>query len=264
VIVTILILALIEGLTELIPVSSTGHLVVASTFLDFNETWREPFLIVIQFGAILAVIVDRRTDLLAIVRSHRFIPFAILLLIAFMPSAVLGLAFKKYISLLLKNPIGVSIAWVIGGIAILVLDRPSKKPPADVPPDPFPEVTRKQALLIGLAQCLSLWPGMSRSATTILGGLGVGLDRRTATLFSFYLAIPTMAAASTYELYKERDSLAGSGMPIAIGMVVSFLVTWATVRWLLKYVQTHSFMPFAVYRIVAGAVLLFLPIEWSK
>src|SRR5262249_40055590 len=115
-----------------------------------------------------------------------------------------------------------------------------------------------------LAQCLSLWPGMSRSASTILGGLAVGLDRRTATLFSFYLAIPTMAAASTYELYKERDSLGGSGLPIAIGMAVSFVVAWATVRWLLKYVQTHTFMPFAIYRIVAGAVLLLLPIEWSK
>src|SRR5262249_53300412 len=124
VILVVFILSVIEGLTEFIPVSSTGHLVVASTFLHFNETWREPFLIVIQFGAILAVVVDRRKDLLEIVRSDRLIPFAILLAIAFCPSAVLGLLLKKHISALLKNPIGVSLAWVIGGIAILILDRP--------------------------------------------------------------------------------------------------------------------------------------------
>jgi undecaprenyl-diphosphatase len=264
VIITILILALIEGLTEFLPVSSTGHLVVASSFLDFDPSWREPFLIVIQFGAIIAVIIDRRADLIGIIKSGRLIPFAILLLIAFAPSAALGLALKKYISMLLKNPLGVSIAWILGGIAILILDRPSKSAgtgPEDV--DPFPKVSRRQAFLIGLAQCLSLWPGMSRSASTILGGLAVGLDRSSATLFSFYLAIPTMAAASCYELFKEREHLAGSGMPIAIGMAVSFVVAWATVRWLLKYVRTHTFRPFAIYRILAGAALALLPIEWS-
>jgi undecaprenyl-diphosphatase len=268
VIITILILAVIEGLTEFLPVSSTGHLVVASTFLEFDPSWREPFLIVIQFGAIFAVIVDRRRELLKIVESRQLVPFAILLLIAFVPSAVLGLLLKKYISMLLKNPIGVSIAWVLGGIAIFLLDRPSKTTPQEgaqaIDGDIVPKVTRKQALFVGLAQCLSLWPGMSRSASTILGGLAVGLDRRTATLFSFYLAIPTMAAASLYELMKEREHLAGSGMPIAIGMAVSFVIAWATVRWLLKYVQTHTFRPFAVYRIVAGLVLFALPIEWSK
>jgi undecaprenyl-diphosphatase len=265
----VFLLSLVEGLTEFLPVSSTGHLVVASSLLDFDPTWREPFLIVIQFGAILAVIVDRRSELLAIMRSNRLVSFLVLLFLGFAPSAILGLAIKPWISTMLKNPVGVTVAWIAGGVAILLLDR--KKPSAEGPPaastapkEAFPAVTPKQALLVGIAQCFALWPGMSRSASTIIGGLLVGLDRPMATLFSFYVAIPTMLAASSYELYKNRHTLSGSGLPIAVGMVVSFLVAWATVRWLLKYVETHTFRPFAIYRIAAGALLLLLPINWSK
>jgi undecaprenyl-diphosphatase len=259
----VLILSLIEGLTEFLPVSSTGHLVVASSFLEFDPPWREPFLIVIQFGAIVAVIVDRRRDLLQILTSGRLVRFGVLLILGVAPSAILGLAIKSWISGMLKNPVGVTIAWIAGGIAILILDRPKKtEATTEAPADPFPAVTPKQALWVGIAQCFALWPGMSRSASTIIGGLLVGLDRRMATLFSFYVAVPTMLAASSLELYKNRDALSGSGLPIAVGMAVSFVVAWATVRWLLKYVQTHTFRPFAIYRIVAGAILLALPINW--
>ncbi|MCK6552347.1 undecaprenyl-diphosphate phosphatase [Myxococcota bacterium] len=256
----VLLLALVEGLTEFLPVSSTGHLVVVSSLLGFDPAWREPFLVVIQFGAILAVVVDRRKALLGVLTSGRLVEFGTVLFLGFLPSAALGLAVHKIISGLLKNPIGVSAAWIVGGVLILVLDRGRDVGAASATSDDeVPRVTKKQAVLVGLAQCLSLWPGMSRSASTILGGLAVGLDRKTATLFSFYLAIPTMFAASGYELLKFRDKLDGAGPWIALGMVGSFLVAWATVRWLLRYVETHTFRPFAIYRIVAGLALMFLP-----
>lgn len=263
----VIILAIVEGLTEFLPVSSTGHLVVASSLLDFRPEWAEAFKIVIQFGAILAVVVDRRRDLIAIARSHQLVQFGILLFIAFVPSAALGLIFHHKISDLLMNAQGVCLAWVLGGIAILAIDRPGRRTRQAValPDDAMPRLTRKQAFLVGCAQCLSLWPGMSRSACTILGGMLVGLDRLHATLFSFYLAIPTMFAASCYELIKEREHLAGAGPGLAVGMVVSFLVAWAVIRWMLRFVQTHTFRPFAVYRIVAGLLLLTLPdITWEK
>jgi undecaprenyl-diphosphatase len=258
--VAVLLLALVEGLTEFLPVSSTGHLVVASSLIGFDPAWREPFLVVIQLGAILAVVVDRRRALLAVLGSGRLVEFGTALFLGFLPSAVLGLAVHKMISGLLKNPVGVSAAWILGGVLILALDRGQVKAgAATLREDEVPHVTRKQALLVGLAQCLSLWPGMSRSASTILGGLAVGLDRKSATLFSFYLAIPTMFAASGYELLKFRDRLDGAAPAFALGMAGSFLVAWATVRWLLRYVETHTFRPFAVYRIVAGLLLVFLP-----
>lgn len=269
--IIVIILSIIEGLTEFFPVSSTGHLVVASSFLGFEAPWREPFLIVIQFGAILAVVVDRREHLWAIIKGGGLVPFAILLFLGFLPAAVVGLALRSVISGLLRNPVGVSIAWIAGGIAILIFDRPQPRPTSpgrevrlENDRSTLPNVSPKQAFLIGLAQVLSLWPGVSRSAATIVGGLLVGLDRPTATLFSFYLAIPTMFAASSYEMFKHRHDLEGSGVPIALGMGISFVVAWATVRWLLRYVQTHTFRPFAIYRIIAGLLLLFLDIPWAK
>lgn len=273
----IVILALIEGLTEFLPVSSTGHLVVAASLLGFNPEWREPFLVVIQLGAICAVIVDRRKALIQIFTTGAasIIDVAIKLMLGFFPSAILGFLLHDMISGLLKSPGGVSAAWIAGGIAIWFLDRPAatkeghlgepQKQPHPVAAPELHAVSRKQALLVGLAQCLSLWPGMSRSGATILGGLAVGLDRSTATLFSFYLAIPTMIAASGYELFKFRDKLEGSTPYFALGMILSFFVAWATVRWLLRFVQTHTFRGFAVYRIIAGALLLLLPAElWEE
>lgn len=263
--VAVLVLAVIEGLTEFLPVSSTGHLVVASALLGFNPGWREPFLVVIQLGAIAAVVFDRAPQLKRLFTSGRdvFVTATIKLALGFIPSAVIGFLAHSAISALLKSPTGVSAAWIVGGVLILVLDRPrpASGPEATPPELDLDTVTPRQALLVGLSQCLALWPGMSRSGATILGGLAVGLDRRSATLFSFYLAIPTMIAASAYELLKFRDHLDGSGSAFALGLAVSFIVALATVRWLLRYVQSHTFRPFAVYRIAAGALLLLLPPE---
>jgi undecaprenyl-diphosphatase len=259
--IVILILAVVEGLTEFIPVSSTGHLVVTSSLLGFDPEWREPFLIVVQLGAILAVVVNRWREIEAMIRGGRWLRFGILLFIGFLPAAVLGLLFHHRISELLKTPIYVAAAWIVGGVLILVIDRPTDKGhPAPV--SDLVDITPKHALLIGLAQCLSLWPGMSRAACTILGGMVVGLNRPTATLFSFYLAIPTMVAASGYELVKNREHLSGAGLPILVGSVVAFGVAYATVKWLLGFVKTHTFRGFAAYRIAAGALLTLTPASW--
>lgn len=257
----VFILAVIEGLTEFLPVSSTGHLAVTASLLGFNPAWREPFLVIVQLGAIMAVVVDRRRALLDIIKSKELVRFGVLLFLGFIPSALLGLAFHKVISALLKTPVFISVAWIAGGVAILLLDRPKANVP---PPDTkgVLAISWKQALGVGAAQCLSLWPGMSRSASTILGGLVIGLDRPTATLFSFYLAIPTMFAASAYEMLKFREDLQGSLPYLAGGMVVAFFIAWATVRWLLRYVQTHTFRPFAIYRIIAGIAILLMPVAW--
>jgi undecaprenyl-diphosphatase len=258
----VLILAVVEGLTEFLPISSTGHLVVASSLLGFDPVWREPFLIVIQLGAIMAVVVNRWREIVSMASGGRLVRFALLLFVAFLPAAVLGLLFHHRISELLKTPFYVSIAWIVGAAAILIIDRPKPSGPAEV--NDLVDIKPKHAILIGLAQCLSLWPGMSRSASTILGGLVVGLNRSTATLFSFYLAIPTMFAASFYELFKFRHQLEGSGPAFGAGMVFSFMVAWATVRWLLDFVKTHTFRGFAIYRLLAGAALMLAPEGWFK
>jgi undecaprenyl-diphosphatase len=266
----ILLLGLVEGLTEFLPISSTGHLVVTSMLVGFDAPWREPFLVVIQLGAILAVVVDRRGEIVSVLRAGlpTLVDVAIKLGVGFVPSAALGFLLHKHIGALLKNPVGVSAAWIVGGVAILLLDRRApdpRAPTSSVGANPLRAITPKQALIVGLTQCLALWPGMSRSGSTIIGGLAVGLDRPTATLFSFYLAIPTMFAASAYELLKFRDHLEGAGGAFALGMTVSFFVAWGTVRWLLRYVQSHTFRPFAIYRIVAGAALLALPASlWER
>jgi undecaprenyl-diphosphatase len=220
---------------------------------------------VIQLGAVSAVLVDRRAQIVELLIKGgmpQTIELVIKLLLGFFPSAIIGFVLHDAISDLLGNPIAVSAAWIVGGVAILLLDRGQAIEGATTK---LLDITRKQALLVGLAQCLALWPGMSRSGSTIIGGLLVKLDRPTATLFSFYLAIPTMLAASGYELLKFRDQLGGSGASFALGMIVSFFVAWATVRWLLKWVASHTFRPFAIYRIVAGIALLLLPPAlWMK
>lgn len=266
--VAVVILAIVEGLTEFLPISSTGHLVVAASFLDFDPVWREPFLVVIQLGAVAAVLVLRAREILDLVaRGGRpLIDLMTKLVLGFFPSAIAGLLFHDEISLLLQSPRGVSAALIVGGILILLVDRPraERSIPAALA-HPLAVVTHKQALLVGLAQCLALWPGMSRSGATIIGGVAVGLDRRTATLFSFYLAIPTMLAASAYDLLHNREHLAGAGVELAVGVGVSFLVAWATIRWFLRFVESHTFRGFAIYRIVAGiALLLLIPDAWSS
>jgi len=259
--IAVIILAIVEGLTEFIPVSSTGHLVVVASLLRFDPEWREPFLVVIQLGAIAAVVVDRFAEMVAMLRSRVLLRFAGLLFVAFVPAAVLGLAVHDVISALLRRPMYVSLAWMTGGLLILLVDR--ERPGANAASVArLEDVSPRHALVIGLTQCLSLWPGMSRSGSTIIGGLVAGLDRTTATVFSFYLAMPTMVAASGYELFKFRHHLQGASGWFALGIALSFVVAWAGVRWLLTFVRSHSFRGFAIYRLVCGALLLATPASW--
>jgi undecaprenyl-diphosphatase len=254
------VLGVVEGLTEFIPVSSTGHLILANSLLRFGGPKAAVFAIVIQLGAILAVVWEYRSRLARAVLDLPARPgarrFAASLAIAFLPAAVLGLLADDWIEAHLFGPRTVAFALLAGAGAILAVEArplPARTAAAE-------DVTPGQALAIGLAQCVSLWPGFSRSAATILGGLAAGLDRRAATEFSFFLAIPIMFAASGYSLVKHRDVLVDPRDvgALALSFAVAFLVAWASIRWLLRFVSAHRFTPFAWYRIALGAVVLWL------
>jgi len=252
-----LLLGLVEGLTEFIPVSSTGHLIVVSAWVGFTGKRAEVFQIFIQLGAILAVVWEYRGRLVALVRrlpvQLEARKFSGRVALAFLPSAALGLAVHGWISDHLFSPVTVAAALIAGGVAILVVESL----PLRARTHTAEGISTRQAFGIGLAQCLALWPGFSRSAATILGGLCVGLDRRAATEFSFLLAIPTMFAATGYDLYKNHGYLeAGDAVWLALAFAVSFGVGWISVRWLLNFVSRHTFRPFAWYRLVVGAVIL--------
>jgi undecaprenyl-diphosphatase len=252
-----LVLGVVEGLTEFLPISSTGHLIITSELVDFTGRRAELFQIFIQLGAILSVVWEYRSRLTRLVRElpreSRSRSFALRLFLAFVPSAILGLLLHEFLLEHLFFPATVAAALIVGGMAILVVESlPLRARTSDVE-----AVGWRQALGIGLAQCLALWPGFSRSAATILGGLTCGLDRRAATEFSFFLAIPTMFAATLYSLFKGYRWLEpDDGVWLAMAFVVSFLVAWASIRWLLNYVSTHSFKVFAWYRIAVGLVIL--------
>jgi undecaprenyl-diphosphatase len=252
-----LILGLVEGVTEFLPVSSTGHLIVAADFLGFHGEVAKTFEIAIQLGAILAVVWHYRARLAAAVSGVGSDPkarrFFANLVIAFLPSAALGLAFAKHIKAVLFNPVSVAIAFVVGGIVIILIEKRRTAPRVAEVDD----ITWREALWVGVAQSFALIPGTSRSGATIMGGLLAGLSRRAATEFSFFLAIPTMFAATGYSLYKSRDLLSVADLPVfAIGFAAAFVSALAIVRFLLHYVARHSFIPFAWYRIVAGLLLL--------
>jgi len=254
-----ILLGVVEGLTEFLPISSTGHLIIVSNLVGFHGKRAEVFQIFIQLGAILSVVWEYRSRLFRVAidlpRSAGARRFTLNLFVAFLPAAVVGLAIHDWISDHLFNVVTVAAALIVGAVLILVVEAL----PIRVRTRDAAELTWTQALAIGLAQCLALWPGFSRSAATILGGLGVGLDRRTATEFSFFLAIPVMFAASFYDLAKNHEYLApGDTVWLALSFVISFLVAWASIRWLLRYVSTHSFRVFAYYRIVLGVVILAL------
>ncbi|RDE05957.1 undecaprenyl-diphosphate phosphatase [Sphingomonas aracearum] len=259
--ISILLLGLVEGITEFLPVSSTGHLILAGALLGYDPAYWALFNIVIQLGAILAVVVLYWRTFWAVLQGLlRWDPpsvrFVRNLIVAFLPAAVLGLALHKQIEALLESPITVAVALIVGGVAILGIERWVRegaiKGIADVP---LPKV-----LGIGFIQCLAMIPGVSRSGATILGALSLGVERRTAAEFSFFLAIPTMLGASVLELVKNRHELAtgqGVGMTgIAIGFVVAFVVAVFVVRWFVGIVSRHGFSPFAWYRIVAGGAAL--------
>lgn len=251
------ILGIVEGATEFLPVSSTGHLIIVGDLLNFNDATGKVFEIVIQLGAILAICWEYRRRLLGVVAtmagnraSQRF---AVNIIIAFLPAALLGLLFHEQIKTYLFSPITVAVALIAGGFAILVVEHqaPSAR---TVEVD---DITPRQALKIGLAQALALVPGVSRSGATILGGMVFGLSRKTSTEFSFFLAIPIMFAATGYDLLNNRDLLAWADVPMFIvGFVTAFFAALIAVKVLLRYVAGHDFRLFAWYRIVLGILVL--------
>ncbi|MBS0483304.1 MAG: undecaprenyl-diphosphate phosphatase [Proteobacteria bacterium] len=259
---TAILLGIVEGVTEFIPVSSTGHLILATELFGYDAATWKVFNVVIQLGAILAVVVQYWRTFWAVGmgllrRDPVSIRFVANLLVAFLPAVVLGLAFKKYIDVLLGSPHVVAWALIVGGIGILVIERMAK-------PGPYVglgQLPMRQALGVGVLQCLAMIPGVSRSGATIMGALAMGIDRRTAAEFSFFLAIPTMLGASTLELWSNRAELmAGTGpvgwSQIAVGFVVAFVVALAVIKAFIAYVSRSGFAPFAWYRIVAGALAL--------
>ena len=277
------VMGMVEGLTEFLPISSTGHLILAGALLGLDDEKGKVFDIAIQTGAIFAVIlvywqkISRTVlDLPTDISARRF---AANVIIAFLPAVVLGLLFGKQIKLYLFTPEVVASTFILGGLIILWIEGRLKPKPVEDnlervdqssskgisivhPPITHPETSRIQnvddmkpldALKVGLVQCLAMIPGTSRSGATIIGGMVLGLSRKAATDFSFYLAIPTLIGAGGYSLYKERALLSLADAPtFAVGLLFSFISAWVCVRWLLRYIASHSFVPFAWYRIVFG------------
>jgi undecaprenyl-diphosphatase len=252
-----LILGVVEGLTEFLPISSTGHLILAGDLLDFNDERGKLFLIVIQSGAILAVVWEYRERILGVARGlcreRQAKRFVLNLFIAFLPLAVLGLLFKKAIEARLFQPLPVAAAFIAGALVILWAERREHA----VRVSSVDELSAADALKLGFAQALALIPGTSRSGATIVGGLLFGLSRRAATEFSFFLAIPTLIAATIYQLYKERALLSSDDLGMwTAGFASAFVSAFLCVRWLLRFIATHDFTPFAWYRIAFGIVVL--------
>ena len=248
-----IILGLVEGITEFLPVSSTGHLILTQALLGLKGAAVERHIIIIQGAAILAVCWEFRQKLLHTAFSlHNDAVsrrFFINLVMASVPLAVLGLTFEKQIKAVLFNPVAVAIALVVGGVIILWAERRKHVERVHT----VDELTAMDAVKLGLFQALALIPGTSRSGATIIGGMLFGLSRRAATEFTFFLAIPTLVIAGLYSLWKERALLAGSDLGMwTVGMLASFVSAFFCVRWLLRYIATHSFVPFAWYRIVVG------------
>lgn len=255
------ILGLVEGLTEFLPVSSTGHLIVAGSLLNFTGERAKLFEIVIQAGAIVAVCWEYRARLFAIarglLRERAAQRFVLNLLIAFLPAAVLGLAFAGAIKARLFAPVPVAGAFIAGALVILWAERRQRTRPDSIRIRSVDELSWTDALKIGLAQAFALIPGTSRSGATIIGGMLFGLSRQAATEFSFFLAIPTLFAATGYDLVKNRHLVStGDLSMIAVGFAVAFVSAFFTIRALLRYVAHHDFVPFAWYRIAFGLVIL--------
>ena len=256
-----IILGIVEGLTEFLPVSSTGHLIVAGSLLNYTGDRAKVFEIVIQAGAILAVCWEFRAKLVRVLRgllSDRTAQrFAVNLAIAFLPAAALGLLFSKLIKSVLFAPVPVALAFIVGAFIILWAERRQKSRPGDVRIDDVDAMRWTDALKVGCAQALALIPGTSRSGATIIGGMLFGLSRRAATEFSFFLAIPTLFAACAYEFVKNRDLLTATDIPaFGIGFVAAFVSAFLCVRWLLRYVSRNDFVPFAWYRIAFGVIIV--------
>ena len=252
-----LILGIVEGLTEFLPISSTGHQIIVADLLGFGGDRAMAFNIIIQLGAILAVVWEYRRKILDVVvglpKQAEAQRFTVNLLIAFFPAVVLGVIFADLIHHYLFNPITVATALVVGGIVMLWAEKRQH----EVHAESVDDMTWKDALKIGFAQCLAMIPGTSRSGATIIGGLLFGLSRKAATEFSFFLAMPTMVGAAVYSGYKYRDLFQASDLPVfAIGFITSFVFAMIAVRALLKLIGNHSYAAFAWYRIGFGLLIL--------
>ncbi len=255
------VMGIVEGLTEFLPISSTGHLILAGALLGFDDDKAKVFDIAIQTGAIFAVILvywqKIRTTLVELPTQKRAQQFVLNVLIGFLPAVVLGLLFGKVIKEHLFTPVVVATTFIVGGFIILWAEKRQAAGGTAVRVTDADDMTWKDALKVGLVQCLAMIPGTSRSGATIIGGMLLGLSRKAATDFSFYLAIPTLIGAGVYSLYKERALLTMADVPMfSVGLVMSFLSAWLCVRWLLRFIATHSFVGFAWYRIAFGIVVL--------
>ena len=252
------IMGVVEGLTEFLPISSTGHLILAGALLGFDDAKAKVFDIAIQTGAILAVIIvywqKIRATLVALPTERQAQKFALNVLIGFLPAVVLGLLFGKMIKEHLFTPTVVATTFILGGFVILWAER---RPQSAARIHSVDDMSALDALKVGLVQCMAMIPGTSRSGATIIGGMLLGLSRKAATDFSFFLAIPTLIGAGVYSLYKERALLSMADLPMfAVGLFFSFISAWLCVRWLLRYISTHDFVPFAWYRIAFGITVL--------
>ena len=264
-----LVLGIIEGLTEFLPVSSTGHLIIFGDLLGYTDDTSKVFKIVIQLAAILAVCWDYRERLIKVASGLRTEPsaqrFVGMLFVAFLPAAVLGLMFHSKIKALLFNPITVATALVVGGLIILYVEKRAYKPRIME----VEQMRWSDAVKVGSAQALAMIPGTSRSGSTIMGGLIFGLSRKAATEFSFFLAIPTMFAATAYDLYKNWALLRAEDLPVfAVGFVASFVAAIWAVKSFIRFISNHTFIIFAWYRIAFGLFVLatwyFGWVEWSE
>lgn len=255
------IMGLVEGFTEFLPISSTGHLILAGSLLDFSGEKEKVFNIAIQSGAMLAVVWEYRVKIWSVVSGlfsdRASQKFARNLLIAFLPAATLGFLFHRAIKDVLFTPVIVALAFIVGGILILWIERRHKLTQDEYRINSVEDMTALDALKVGIAQSFSLIPGTSRSGATIIGGLLFGMSRKAATEFSFFLAIPTLFGAGLYSLYKERALLSAADLPMfGIGGIAAFISAFLCVRWLLRYISTHDFTAFAWYRIGFGLFIL--------
>lgn len=271
-IIQVLIMGIVEGLTEFLPISSTGHLILAGSLLNFTGEKVKVFEIVIQAGAMLAVCWEYRVKIARVVldfnRDIAAKRFLVNLLVAFLPAVILGLAFGKAIKAHLFKPIPVALAFIIGAFIIIWIERRQRRIMYSRV-DSVDDMSVMDALKVGLAQCFALIPGTSRSGATIIGAMAFGLSRRAATEFSFFLAIPTLFGATVYSLYKERALLSAADLPMfGLGALSAFVSAFLCVRWLLRYISSHDFMIFAWYRIIFGVLILITAytgwVDWAE
>ena len=258
--IKVILLGIVEGITEFLPISSTGHLIVAVAFLRPNISVEGTFELFIQLGAVVAVIIYFWRDLWGQVQTVQRDPAVqrlwLSLIVATIPAGLVGFLFRSTIKELLFNPVTVAVALIVGGILMIAIEKWLS---VTVRTTELKAVSLRQSLVIGVAQILALIPGVSRAAASIIGGMSAGIDRQTATRFSFYLSIPTLGGATIVDLLLSLDELNGSDMVyLLLGAVVSGIVAWFAIGWLLRYIASHSFVQFGIYRIVAGLIILLL------